>query len=560
MTDLRLVSDIYPGHPLYADLHAWAQSVSELSGGAHSVTVFDPGELVSPYESFDAVATGTVDMAFLNPLHYPSQLPGAAALALPFQASAGANGSAKLYEALTSPSVAADFGVYGMSVLAAAYDAPQVLYTSDAVSGPDGLEGLKLVGAGPFADPSGFVAVRMPWAEVYAALQTGVIDGVFASPAQSGHFHEVTGGQLALPGDTGFMTHYATMVINSDTAAGLPADLRALLASSTGSDLSASLGATSLTAYRQNLDDLAAVGNLTTASGADLAAWRELTLVVQEELIVQSTVDGSSQAREWLDALAAAGDATTPAGTAGDDVLEGGEGADLLEGLDGADRLLGMGGNDTLEGGDGPDTINGGDGDDLIRGGATEADRRDVIYGGAGNDSIDGGYGNDLIYGQGGNDTIAGGFGADELQGQDGNDVITGSAFGDIVFGNAGDDFVNGGFGHDLINGGSGADKFFHVGGSREQMLGHGSDWVQDYSAAEGDVLVFGGSGNADQFQVNFTHTANRETGERSGDDDVQEAFVIYKPTGQILWALVDGGGEASINLQIGADTFDLLG
>ncbi|MFV0513869.1 MAG: calcium-binding protein, partial [Jhaorihella sp.] len=153
----------------------------------------------------------------------------------------------------------------------------------------------------------------------------------------------------------------------------------------------------------------------------------------------------------------------TPAGTAGDDVLEGGEGADLLEGLDGADRLLGMGGDDTLEGGDGPDTINGGDGDDLIRGGETDADKRDVIYGGAGNDSIDGGYGNDLIYGQGGNDTIAGGFGADELQGQDGNDVITGSAFGDIVFGNAGDDFVNGGFGHDLINGGSGADKFFHV-------------------------------------------------------------------------------------------------
>ena len=91
-------------------------------------------------------------------------------------------------------------------------------------------------------------------------------------------------------------------------------------------------------------------------------------------------------------------------------------------------------------------------------------------------------------------------------------------------------------------------------------MEGHGSDWVQDYSATEGDVLVFGGTARADQFQVNFTHTANKETGERSGDDDVQEAFVIYKPTGQILWALVDGGGEASINLQIGAEVFDLLG
>ncbi|MFV0513769.1 MAG: M10 family metallopeptidase C-terminal domain-containing protein [Jhaorihella sp.] len=238
----------------------------------------------------------------------------------------------------------------------------------------------------------------------------------------------------------------------------------------------------------------------------------------------------------------------------------GGAGSDLLTGNAAANRLLGDAGNDTLLGGDGNDTLNGGDGDDLIRGGDTADDKRDVIYGGAGNDSIDGGYGNDLIYGQAGNDTLAGGFGADTIEGQDGNDVITGSAFGDIVFGNAGDDFVNGGFGHDLINGGAGADKFFHVGGTEEQMLGHGSDWVQDYDAAEGDVLVFGGSAAASDFQVNTTHTTNRNTGERSGDDGVEEAFVIYKPTGQILWALVDGGGQHSINLQIGADTFDLLG
>ena len=147
----------------------------------------------------------------------------------------------------------------------------------------------------------------------------------------------------------------------------------------------------------------------------------------------------------------------------------------------------------------------------------------------------------------------------DELQGQDVDDVITGSAYSDLVFGGAGNDFVNGGFGHDRINGGTGADKIFHVGGTEDQMLGHGSDWVQDYSAAEGDVLLFGdATATASQFQVNFTHTADG-AGERSGDDDVQEAFVIYRPTEQILWALVDGDGQAQINLQIGTEVFDLL-
>ncbi|MCV2891365.1 hypothetical protein OE747_23905 [Ruegeria sp. XHP0148] len=233
---------------------------------------------------------------------------------------------------------------------------------------------------------------------------------------------------------------------------------------------------------------------------------------------------------------------------------EGTAGPDTLEGGNGNDRLLGNAGNDSLDGGLGADTLNGGDGDDTIIGGPGEGDLRDVIYAGEGNDSVDAGAGNDQIFGQGGNDTIAGGFGVDEIQGQDGDDVITGSAFSDLVFGGAGNDFVNGGFGHDRINGGSGADKFFHVG-----VEGHGSDWVQDYNAAEGDVLLFGNaSATRAQFQVNFAHTQNAE-GERAGDDAVQEAFVIYRPTGQIMWALVDGAGQSAINLQIGADVFDLL-
>ncbi|MCU9836532.1 calcium-binding protein [Ruegeria sp. WL0004] len=241
-------------------------------------------------------------------------------------------------------------------------------------------------------------------------------------------------------------------------------------------------------------------------------------------------------------------------GTPEADALNGTAGDDTILGLDGNDRLIGDTGNDSMDGGLGADTLNGGDGDDIIIGGPGADDLRDIVYAGEGNDSVDAGAGNDLVYGQGGNDTIAGGFGVDEIQGQDGDDVITGSAFSDLVFGGAGSDFVNGGFGHDRINGGSGADKFYHLG-----IFDHGSDWVQDYNAAEGDVLLFGNAAatRAD-FQVNFNHTASAE-GERAGDDAVQEAFVIYRPTGQIMWALVDGQGQSSINLQIGGDVFDLL-
>ncbi len=243
-------------------------------------------------------------------------------------------------------------------------------------------------------------------------------------------------------------------------------------------------------------------------------------------------------------------------GTPENDALVGASLNDTITGLAGDDRLIGQEGDDQIDGGIGADTLNGGDGDDTVIGGPSghEADQRDVIYSGAGNDRADGGGGNDLIYGQEGNDTLNGGFGADELQGQGGDDVITGGALSDLVYGGDGEDFVNGGFGYDRINGGDGADRFFHLG-----VADHGSDWVQDYASAEGDVLVFGNAAaSSDQFQINLNHTATAD-GERSGDDDVQEAFVIYRPTGQIMWALVDGEAQGQINLQIGGEVFDLL-
>ncbi|UWQ19693.1 hypothetical protein K3551_18315 (plasmid) [Jannaschia sp. M317] len=220
---------------------------------------------------------------------------------------------------------------------------------------------------------------------------------------------------------------------------------------------------------------------------------------------------------------------------------------DLLRGGDGNDTLDGLAGNDTLEGGDGADRLIGGDGNDSILGGATSADLRDVIFGGEGNDTIDGGYGNDALRGDAGDDSIAGGFGADTVIGGVGNDTLTGSAFGDVIFGGDGMDFINGGFGSDRVNGGVDADAFFHLG-----IADHGSDWIQDYNGAEGDVLVYGGNATRDQFQINTTTTPT------AGADDVAEAFVIYRPTGQILWALVDGDGQAEINLRLNGQVFDL--
>ncbi|MEM9269354.1 MAG: calcium-binding protein, partial [Pseudomonadota bacterium] len=232
-------------------------------------------------------------------------------------------------------------------------------------------------------------------------------------------------------------------------------------------------------------------------------------------------------------------------GGGGDDFVNGAAGNDTLFGGLGDDRLVGASGSDTLYGGDGADILNAGDGDDFIYGGDTEADLRDVVFAGAGADYVDGGAGNDDLYGMDGNDTMEGGDGADTVQGQNGDDVLSGGATADVLFGNTGADFLNGGFGSDRLNGGTGADRFYHLG-----ELGHGSDWIQDYNSLEGDLLLVGLTGAVEEdFQVNFANTAG------AGSDTVDEAFVIYRPTGQILFALVDGEAQAEINLRVAGTT-----
>jgi uncharacterized repeat protein (TIGR01451 family) len=115
-------------------------------------------------------------------------------------------------------------------------------------------------------------------------------------------------------------------------------------------------------------------------------------------------------------------------GTAGDDVLTGGNGRNLI---------LGLAGDDIITGGNEADCLIGGSG-------------HDIIYGLNGNDFIAGNHGDDELYGGDGNDVISGGAGDDTIQSNNGNDRIEGKD---------GDDNITGGLGSDTIDGGNGTDS-----------------------------------------------------------------------------------------------------
>ncbi len=240
-------------------------------------------------------------------------------------------------------------------------------------------------------------------------------------------------------------------------------------------------------------------------------------------------------------------------GLGGNDVLQGASGQDTIYGGQGNDAVAGGVDDDVLYGEEGADTLYGGSANDILYGGLGEDklfgnDGGDHLYGANGNDFLDGGAGNDSLNGQYEDDSLTGGDGADTLSGEHGNDNLSGGALGDLLSGGIGADFLNGGSGYDQLVGGTGADEFYHEG-----VFSHGADWIQDFNATEGDVLRFGGQAAREDFQVNFANTAS------AGMAGIDEAFVIYRPTGQILWSLVDGAAEPEINLALEQETYDLL-
>ncbi|MFO1330649.1 MAG: cadherin-like domain-containing protein, partial [Rubrivivax sp.] len=270
--------------------------------------------------------------------------------------------------------------------------------------------------------------------------------------------------------------------------------------------------------------------------------------------VTVQTADGTTQVIEI--SIAGANDVRT--GTAGDDVLNGGDGLDTLIGLAGRDTLNAGGGNDVLDGGADGDAMSGGAGDDLYlvdnaRDTVTEGvdGGNDVVQssvtfvlganveqlvltgtaaangtGNAGANTITGNAGNNLLVGLGGADLIDGGAGVDGTSylastagvnvGLSGGVGSGGDAAGDVLLnlenltGSGQNDTLEGSSGNNVLDGDRGTDlaSFEHAGGAvtvslvptgAQNTLGAGTDTLLNF---EGLI----GSGFGDTLTGNSAH------------------------------------------------------
>lgn len=243
-----------------------------------------------------------------------------------------------------------------------------------------------------------------------------------------------------------------------------------------------------------------------------------------------------------------------------------------IEGLIGSaygDRLYAGLTSTRLSGGGGADTLCGAAAADLLYGG----DGNDVLIGGAGGDRLDGGAGYDWCdyssskagvtadllapttsTGDAARDSYyfieawRGSAFADKFYGDNLSNRLDGGAGNDRLHGRAGADLLEGGSGADTLTGGYGADQFIL------RQLSEGADLVTDYSAEDGDMLLLAMSGVAvDDIQLRLVALPG------IGDADKPEAQILYRPTGQVLFTLQDGGAMADIFLRLGSVTYDLV-
>ncbi len=176
----------------------------------------------------------------------------------------------------------------------------------------------------------------------------------------------------------------------------------------------------------------------------------------------------------------------------------------------------------------GDDLLFGGDGDDHLFGGAGN----DEAHGGDGDDLVDGSLGDDHLFGGRGADTVLGGGGADQLSGA--ADIGVNVFVGVVLSGGAGGDGLNGSVNSsDVLLGGDGDDSFSV---SNDTAFGGAGDDLIGVLFAEGEVT--GGAG-ADRFRVRTAEGNNESTivtDFTSGEDRLDLSYMALT-----AGALLDG-------------------
>ena len=241
--ELKFANFTPPFHTINASvIEKLNADLSAATGGALTVRGYHGGELgAGPVEQYVRVLQGATDLAWGLPGYTSSQfgktmiaeLPGAIPVEMP--------GYEALWRAFDTY-LAGEFP--GTKPLALWTSEPNIMIMRDKViRTPADLAGLKIRVAGAtaaeVATALGATPVQMPISQVYNAMQTGLIDGVFTGASTLVDFKlDEVANALVLGAPLGRLTFYT--VLNQGVYDGLPDDQKAAVDAASGAGLSQS--------------------------------------------------------------------------------------------------------------------------------------------------------------------------------------------------------------------------------------------------------------------------------------------------------------------------------
>ncbi|MFN3745703.1 MAG: TRAP transporter substrate-binding protein [Hyphomicrobiaceae bacterium] len=168
----------FPG--LGTGANRFAESVTAATDGRLTIKVFAAGELVPPFESFDAVTRGAAELMHAAPYYWPNKNKGLQFFsAVPFGLTAtettawmNYGGGQELWDKILDP-----FGLKGFH--GGSTGVQMGGWFNKEITGVDSAKGVKMriPGLGGEAlKKLGMTVVNLPGGEIFAALQSGAID------------------------------------------------------------------------------------------------------------------------------------------------------------------------------------------------------------------------------------------------------------------------------------------------------------------------------------------------------------------------------------------------
>ncbi len=242
--ELKFAHFVSPNHTITSSVvEPLSEGVAADTDGALTIRTYPGGELgAGPLEQYVRALQGVADITFGLQGYTSSQFPKSMIVELPGAVPEGMTGAEMLWRAYDAGEIASEFP--GTQPLAIWASEPAVMIMKDHdVRSPADMEGLKIRVAGSTSaevvESLGGTPVQMPITQVYNALQTGLIDGVFTGSSAILDFKlDEVANSYTVGAPLGRVSFY--VVMNKERYDALPEDQRAALDKHSGVELSKS--------------------------------------------------------------------------------------------------------------------------------------------------------------------------------------------------------------------------------------------------------------------------------------------------------------------------------